>query len=365
MATPIYLPAGFHGTIEADGYGPIERNGNMGEGVLPLSTDGGTGAISFVDGGRFGAAGSFPTSLDSGPANRYAAGTFVYSASPAGTPVATFTDPGGANAANLSHYSVSINWGDNTAPSAGFVTLTGNTFTAWGNHSYTAPGTYTVTTTITHDGHSTTTTSTATVSTIALNPTSLPSGTAGQFYSQPLVGSAAATPLTYSVVSGSLPLGLGLNSSTGVLSGYPAAGTYNFTVQVRDSANGTGLADLWSGQGNGNDGAGGNPGTLVNGVSFATGQVGQAFSFNGNSNQYVQLPNNVVPFPASGTGNTPFSFQTWFQTSSGGVILGQQGFAPFANKSGWIPQIYVDTSGFLRVQMVYPALPIRLSAPQR
>jgi len=50
-----------------------------------------------------------------------------------------------------------------------------------------------------------------------------------------------------------------------------------------------GLVGWWAGQGNANDIAGTNNGTLPNGATFAPGEVGQAFSFNG-SNQCVQVP---------------------------------------------------------------------------
>jgi Concanavalin A-like lectin/glucanases superfamily len=50
-----------------------------------------------------------------------------------------------------------------------------------------------------------------------------------------------------------------------------------------------GLAGWWPGQGNANDMAGNNNGTLLNGATFAAGEVGSAFSFNG-SNQCVQVP---------------------------------------------------------------------------
>jgi len=189
----------------------------------------------------------------------------------------------------------------------------------------------------------------------AITTTSLPAGTAGQSYNQTLSTTGGTGPLNFTVSSGSLPAGLGLNSSSGAITGTPAAGTYNFTVTATDSSRvggTTGLVDLWSGQNNGNDSVDSKPATLVNGVTFATGEVGNAFQLNG-SNQYVQLPSNVFPFPASGTGNTPFSFQTWFKTSSGGVILGQQTSVPFNGPNGWVASLYVDTSGYLRAQMFW------------
>jgi serine/threonine protein kinase len=50
-----------------------------------------------------------------------------------------------------------------------------------------------------------------------------------------------------------------------------------------------GLVAWWSAEGNANDVIGGNNGTVYNGVGYAAGEVGHAFSFNG-TNSYVQVP---------------------------------------------------------------------------
>ena len=66
----------------------------------------------------------------------------------------------------------------------------------------------------------------------------LASGTVGSTYSQTLSAICGAAPYTWTIFSGGLPPGLSL-SSAGVLSGIPTAtGTYNFTIQVSDSAQG-------------------------------------------------------------------------------------------------------------------------------
>ena len=81
LDTPLVLPAGFTGTIVASGYGPFEMNGNTNGGAPSWYTDDGGGLISFVGKGRFGAAntpGAYPMTVDGGPVNRYAAGTFIY-----------------------------------------------------------------------------------------------------------------------------------------------------------------------------------------------------------------------------------------------------------------------------------------------
>ena len=68
--------------------------------------------------------------------------------------------------------------------------------------------------------------------------TSLPAATLGSAYSATLQESGGVAPYTWSVTSGSLPLGLSLNSQTGVISGSPLfLGTATFTVQGNDSAN--------------------------------------------------------------------------------------------------------------------------------
>src|SRR5438045_384743 len=44
-----------------------------------------------------------------------------------------------------------------------------------------------------------------------------------------------------------------------------------------------GIVSFWRGEGTGNDSVGTNSATLINGVSFAPGEIGQAFTFNGTS----------------------------------------------------------------------------------
>ncbi len=64
----------------------------------------------------------------------------------------------------------------------------------------------------------------------------LPMGTVGTVYSTTLVSSGGTPPLSWSVVSGALPVGLTLNPSTGQISGTPTtSGTSTFTIRVQDS----------------------------------------------------------------------------------------------------------------------------------
>ncbi|MGH9642488.1 MAG: putative Ig domain-containing protein [Terriglobales bacterium] len=58
----------------------------------------------------------------------------------------------------------------------------------------------------------------------------------GVAYSSALVATGWVPPYTFSIISGSLPPGLTLNTSTGAITGTPTqAGTFNFTAQVVDS----------------------------------------------------------------------------------------------------------------------------------
>jgi Putative Ig domain len=69
------------------------------------------------------------------------------------------------------------------------------------------------------------------------SPSIIAPGTVGQFYTYPLQAANGTRPYTWSVVSGSLPPGLSLNSGTGVISGTPTTvATTTFSVQVTDSA---------------------------------------------------------------------------------------------------------------------------------
>jgi putative Ig domain-containing protein len=72
---------------------------------------------------------------------------------------------------------------------------------------------------------------------VQVTTTSVPSGMVQQSYSTTLAASGGTTPYSWSVTSGGLPSGLTLSASSGVIAGAPSqAGTFGFTVQVRDSS---------------------------------------------------------------------------------------------------------------------------------
>jgi outer membrane autotransporter protein len=75
--------------------------------------------------------------------------------------------------------------------------------------------------------------------TLSIGPSTVPGANAGVAYSQTFTATGGNAPYSYSVAAGSLPTGMTLNASTGVLSGTPSAtGTFAFTVKATDSTTG-------------------------------------------------------------------------------------------------------------------------------
>src|SRR5256712_5659116 len=72
---------------------------------------------------------------------------------------------------------------------------------------------------------------------LQINTPALPNAITQTAYTGALSATGGITPYTWSVSSGSLPLGLNLNSSSGAITGTPTtAGTFSFTAQAKDSS---------------------------------------------------------------------------------------------------------------------------------
>jgi hypothetical protein len=105
---------------------------------------------------------------------------------------------------------------------------------ASGDGIFTATWTITDTAYLTFSSPAGSETVTYSISPLMITTTSLPNGIVGTYYSAPLEATGGVKPYSWSII-GSLPGGLNLNSSTGVISGTPiTASTSNFTAQVKD-----------------------------------------------------------------------------------------------------------------------------------
>jgi hypothetical protein len=73
-----------------------------------------------------------------------------------------------------------------------------------------------------------------------ITTSSLPAGRVGEPYSEPVQATGGTGARTWIIVEGSLPAGLTLDPTTGLISGTPTvADTSSFTVQVQDAAGGS------------------------------------------------------------------------------------------------------------------------------
>ncbi|MCU7647184.1 putative Ig domain-containing protein [Pseudomonas piscis] len=129
-----------------------------------------------------------------------------------------------------------------TAATHGTATATGTSITYTPTAGYSGSDTFAYTAT-NASGTSSPATVTLTISapTLAITPTTVPNGTQGTAYSTTLTASGGTAPYTYAITSGSLPAGLSLNSSSGLVSGTPSAsGTANLTVTATDANSATG-----------------------------------------------------------------------------------------------------------------------------
>ena len=144
-----------------------------------------------------------------------------------------------------------------------------------------------------------------------ITSTSLESGTLGVPYSGAISAGGAATPFTWAIISGALPPGLELSTSSGTsvsISGIPTVeGSFNFTIQVTNAA-GTPLSQSF------NIVIAPPPALSVATRSLANGTVGEAYS------EALQAVNGTPPYSWKiTTGNLPAGFS---QLSSAGVISG-------------------------------------------
>ncbi|HSZ62831.1 MAG TPA: putative Ig domain-containing protein [Terriglobales bacterium] len=141
-------------------------------------------------------------------------------------------------------------WAITTGSLPAGLSLNASTGAISGKPSGTLTGTVSFTVTVTDNESPTKQTASANLSIVISAPplsvttTSLAGGSIGTVYTnQTLQATGGITPYSWSVTTGSLPAGLSLSATTGVISGTPTGtfvGTDNFTVTVTDSETPTG-----------------------------------------------------------------------------------------------------------------------------
>jgi len=186
------------------------------------------------------------TVTDTGSPAQTATATITISVVAAGTPLSISTSSLPAGKPNQK-YSATLNATGGTSPYSWIITSgalpSGLSLTSAGviSGKTAVSGTTSLTFQVT-DSSSTPQSQTATLSlaivppVLAITTSSLPSGTKGSSYSNLVQASGGTTPYAWSISSGSLPTGLSIDPSSGLISGTPTAtGTFKFTATVADA----------------------------------------------------------------------------------------------------------------------------------
>ncbi len=149
-----------------------------------------------------------------------------------GTAILTITSVG-ISGPNASNFAIQTNTcGTTLTPGSSCAILIGYTAS-----TSSTSATFTITDNSNNIGGSTQTVPLSGLSALSISTSSLPSGTINTAYSGSVVAVGGTSPYTWSIASGSLPTGITLDTTTGVISGTPTAvGSYTFGITVTDSS---------------------------------------------------------------------------------------------------------------------------------
>lgn len=256
--TTTSLPSGtvgtaYNQTLQSNNGGVPPLTWSVILGSLPpgLTLNAGTGAISGTPTSATGSPFNFTVqAADSGTPQQTAQQALSISIANAPLSIVTSSLPNGvvgqAYSATLTSAGGNppVTWSISSGSLPSWATLNANTGAITGTPNAAATTSFTVKAT----DSSTPTAQTATkalsitvVTALAITTTSLPAGTVGSAYSMTVVATGGTTPYTWSWAAqsgSSLPPGLNITPSSGLISGTPTAdGSFNVTVTVTDSTN--------------------------------------------------------------------------------------------------------------------------------
>ncbi len=241
------LPSGTNGTaysqaLQASG-GTPSYTWSISSGSLPTGMSLASGVIS----GTPTVSGSFNFTVsvtDSGSPAQTKAAAMTLVVAPSSLTITTSTLPSGTNGAG---YSQALQASGGTPGYAWSITSgslpTGMSLVSGViSGTPTVSGTFNFTASVTDSGSPSQTKAAAMTLVVAPNSltimtSTLPAGTDGTTYSKALQVSGGTPSYTWSISSGSLPTGMSLGTTTGMISGTPtASGTFNFAARVTDSS---------------------------------------------------------------------------------------------------------------------------------
>jgi len=137
-----------------------------------------------------------------------------------------------------------------------------------------------------------------------------------------------------------------------VLAGAGVGGWFGY-AKFKLGHSSQGLIALWSGEGNANDSVGGCQGQPINGVAYAAGKVGQAFSFNGGNN--IAIPDQPSLNPTNGITIACWAYSRRNSPMYGQVLVSKDGICRVGRQYLLVWGGGNDAPGGIRVHIGVPS----------